>query len=362
MQMIHKPFFSITIPTYNRPADLKKAIKSFLFQDFTDYEIVVSDNSDNNDSERICNSFKDNRIKYSRNKANIGFARNLYKAIKRAKGKYVFLFGDDDLILKPDSLLNIHKLFQKNHFGYIRLKFLYHKNMDYIFDFNKAPENAIKILKKGSSSLETLHFAYRYNFSLISGNIFLNSSSFSIPILEKTTDSDFLMESFWLKFIFRQAQNYGAYFDKEDVILVKWIIQTKNLAGASSKTPGIYDVVDNKIYVEKTWALMSSELTKDEKKEWINEQSVQMIPLLTSVKYYSSNKNLLLYINRMLELNNDLRRMPGFYLFLIIALLMPKFLWNKLRGIVQKYNIVHDLKIDNHLQNLKGSLFNYKVI
>src|SRR3989338_1158662 len=351
--MSHRPFFSITIPTFNRPGDLKKAITSFLIQDFSDYEIVVSDNSDNNDSERICSSFKDNRIKYSRNKTNIGFARNLYKVIKQASGKYIFLFGDDDLVLKPDSLLNIHKLFHKNHFGYIRLKFLYHKNKDYIFDFNKTPDSAIKILKKGSSSIETLHFMYRYNFSMISGNIFLNSNAFFIPALEKTSDSDFLMESFWLKFIFRQAQKYGAYFDTNEIILVKWVIQTKNPAGASSKTPGIYDVVDNKIYVEKSWNLMSEELTVDEKREWINNQLIQMIPLLPSVKFYSNNNNLLLFIKRILQFNSSLVYMPSLYLYTTVALLMPKFLWKRLRNIVQDYNKVTNMSLYESIRNLK---------
>src|SRR3990170_7563816 len=138
--MTKKPFFLIAIPTYNRSQDLKAAIKSFLVQDFTDFEIVISDNSANEISEKICKSFNDKRIKYSRNKTNIGFARNLYKVIKRSSGKYVFLFGNDDLVLKPDSLSNIYNIFQKNHYGFIRLKFLYHKNMDYLFDFNKMSE------------------------------------------------------------------------------------------------------------------------------------------------------------------------------------------------------------------------------
>ena len=164
------------------------------------------------------------------------------------------------------------------------------------------------------------------------------------------------MESFWVKFIFRQAQNYGAYFDTNDIILVKWIIQTKNPAGASGITPGIYDVVDNKIYVEKSWDLMSDELSVDEKKEWINTQLIQMVPLLPSVKFYSNNSNLLLFVKRMLKFNNSLVFMPGLYLFSIVALLMPKFLWNRLRNIVQDYNKVTDISLNDRIRNLKEVL------
>ena len=48
-----KPFFSITIPTFNKPDYLQSAIGSVLLQDFNDFEIVVSDNSSDNKSEKI---------------------------------------------------------------------------------------------------------------------------------------------------------------------------------------------------------------------------------------------------------------------------------------------------------------------
>ena len=38
------PFFSIVIPTKNRPVFLRESIQSILYQDFDDYEIIVSDN------------------------------------------------------------------------------------------------------------------------------------------------------------------------------------------------------------------------------------------------------------------------------------------------------------------------------
>ena len=39
-----KPFFSIVIPTKNRPELLRDAIRSVLLQNFDDYELIVSDN------------------------------------------------------------------------------------------------------------------------------------------------------------------------------------------------------------------------------------------------------------------------------------------------------------------------------
>ncbi|OGG16604.1 hypothetical protein A3D78_00235 [Candidatus Gottesmanbacteria bacterium RIFCSPHIGHO2_02_FULL_39_14] len=351
--MAHRPFFSITIPTFNRPGDLKKAIKSFLIQDFSDFEIVVSDNSENNDSEKICSSFKDYRIKYSRNKTNIGFARNLYKVIKQASGKYIFLFGDDDLIFKSDCLNNISKILKKYAYGYLRLKVLYHKDLQYLFDFSSTEKI---YLKKNSSSLTALKFLFSVSFSMISGNIFLNDPNYSIPEIEKAADPDFLMEAFWIKFIYQKAKKYGAFYDTDNIIIQKWIIHEKNLAGASRNTPGIYDVTDNKIYVEKSWDLIFTELNSWEKQLWIKEQIFLMIPLLPSFKYYSSNSNLLLFVKRMIELERSLLYQPLFYMYLAIALFMPKGLWNILRTVVQKYKIVRNPQFNSHLENLKDSL------
>ena len=45
------PKVSICIPTYNQLKYLEKCISSILMQEYTDYEIIVSDDSTNNDVE-----------------------------------------------------------------------------------------------------------------------------------------------------------------------------------------------------------------------------------------------------------------------------------------------------------------------
>lgn len=349
--MTKKPFFSITIPTYNRPEDLKRAVRSFLMQNFTDFEIVISDNSTNDESEKICQSFGDKRIKYFRNKTNIGFARNLYKVIKKSCGKYIFLCGNDDLIFRSDSLSKIAKVLKKHQYGYYRLKFAYHHNLEYIFDFNKNETS--RRLEKGSPNIKTLEFIFNSSYSFISGNIFLNSEDFFIPEIEASRDPDFQMECFWIKFIYPKAQKYGAYYDMENIILVKWVIEEKNWRGGSGKTPGLYDVLDNKIYIEKSWDLIFEYLNSRERKKWIHTQLAKMVPILPSIKYYSSNRNLLIYIRRTLELDKKLIYNPSLYLYSIIAYLMPKMLWDKMRGIVQRSRIIKDQKINRDLQILK---------
>ena len=69
---------------YNRDRGfLKEAIKSAEAQDFDDYEIIV-------------------------HQGNFNFSKNLNDAIKKAKGEYVKLLNEDDLLL-PNCLKDLHK-------------------------------------------------------------------------------------------------------------------------------------------------------------------------------------------------------------------------------------------------------------
>jgi glycosyltransferase involved in cell wall biosynthesis len=83
------PLVSVCIPTYARPGLLKEAVYSCLNQTFSDYEIVITDNSDDDDSGRWIRQLDDPRIRYHKNERNIGGAGNFTKALSLARGKYV---------------------------------------------------------------------------------------------------------------------------------------------------------------------------------------------------------------------------------------------------------------------------------
>jgi glycosyltransferase involved in cell wall biosynthesis len=91
---------SFCIPTYNRPDELMLTISSIINQgEICDYEIVISDNSENDETAKFMESFRNNpKIRYYRNSTNIGSAANFVKVISLAKGKYVWLMSDDDCL------------------------------------------------------------------------------------------------------------------------------------------------------------------------------------------------------------------------------------------------------------------------
>ncbi len=90
---------SIGIPTYNRANSyLKQALLSAVNQTYKNIEIIVSDNCSSDDTESVVKAFNDPRIRYYRQKENVGPLDNRNFCLKQSKGEYFVLLFDDDLI------------------------------------------------------------------------------------------------------------------------------------------------------------------------------------------------------------------------------------------------------------------------
>lgn len=96
------PLVSICIPAYN-PRFLKEALQSALNQEYLNFEIIVSDDSNGEAVQKIVTSLSDGRIRYFKNAENIGAWENYLQCLSYARGKYIKYLNDDDL-LHPQCL------------------------------------------------------------------------------------------------------------------------------------------------------------------------------------------------------------------------------------------------------------------
>ena len=96
---------SIGMPVYNAERYIGFALDSILNQTFNDFEIIISDNASTDKTNEICCKYakKDRRIKYHRNKINIGGPRNYNRVFKLASGEYFKWTAHDD-VLAPEYL------------------------------------------------------------------------------------------------------------------------------------------------------------------------------------------------------------------------------------------------------------------
>lgn len=93
-----KPAVSVIIATYNRAYIISRAINSILDQTFQNFElIIVDDGSIDSTNELITKLMKkDSRIKYIKNKKNLGQPKSRNEGIKIAQGEYIGFLDDDD--------------------------------------------------------------------------------------------------------------------------------------------------------------------------------------------------------------------------------------------------------------------------
>lgn len=88
-KIIIKNKISVIIPTYNRAKLINRSLSSVLNQTYNNIEIIIIDDGSTDNTKKIINKIKDNRIKYIKLKINKGpgYARNI--GIKKSKGEFI---------------------------------------------------------------------------------------------------------------------------------------------------------------------------------------------------------------------------------------------------------------------------------
>jgi abequosyltransferase len=105
-----KPLLTLAIPTYNRSACLAQLLEVLLPQlaGESRVELIISDNSSPDETAAVVESFRKKGlvVTYSRNETNIGADANFIRCFEMAGGEYVWIFGDDDVIV-PGGLQEV---------------------------------------------------------------------------------------------------------------------------------------------------------------------------------------------------------------------------------------------------------------
>jgi glycosyltransferase involved in cell wall biosynthesis len=104
---------SICIPTHNRPELLERAVRSCLVQTFKDFEIIITDNGDNDASRDVVARLADPRIRYYKDETCVGPWANGNRAAALATGNYIKFLMDDDL-MKPECLARMVEALEKH--------------------------------------------------------------------------------------------------------------------------------------------------------------------------------------------------------------------------------------------------------
>src|SRR5215471_12176422 len=105
-----KPLLTLAIPTYNRAWCLRELLPLLVDQVKNEprIELIISDNASPDDTSSVVQDFMARGLpaRYIRNTENIGADANFLQCFEQARGKYVWLFSDDDLIV-PGALKKV---------------------------------------------------------------------------------------------------------------------------------------------------------------------------------------------------------------------------------------------------------------
>jgi hypothetical protein len=101
--MTKAPLFSIVIPTYNRSDLVQGAVQSTLAQTLGDFEVVVSDNCSDDDTQAVIERIHDPRVRYVRTPVHGAIGESWEFARSQARGTLLMMLSDDDALV-PDAL------------------------------------------------------------------------------------------------------------------------------------------------------------------------------------------------------------------------------------------------------------------
>jgi len=101
--MVDKTKFTVIVPTRERPDTLYHCLQTIVRQRYSNFDILVSDNFSQDNTEQVVRSIGDSRIRYINTGRRVGPSRNFDFALSHVKDGWITYLGDDDGLL-PNAL------------------------------------------------------------------------------------------------------------------------------------------------------------------------------------------------------------------------------------------------------------------
>lgn len=232
---------TISIPTYNRANYLDMCLSQICNQ-IKPYEniieLLVSNNNSIDNTEEIVYKYINQGaiIRYIKNENNIGPDRNIAQCFTEAKGKYVWVFGDDDILLEGSIIRILSEINNNEEYGIIHVN-SYGFSTDHLKEKPKKNESYSSIICNTSEFVKRKHFFITF----ITGNI-CNKSLF---------ENNNLLDKFKETNLIQLAWTLSALIDfKKQLIINDFIVAAKSNNTGSYALCGVFGEKFNMILNE----------------------------------------------------------------------------------------------------------------
>lgn len=165
------PRLTLAIPTYNRAGYLETCLRAMVPQVQAlggEVELLVSDNASTDGTQEVLERLQAEGapLRVLRNRENIGPDANFVQCLREAQGRFVLIFGDDDVLLEG-ALERLMPVLREGDPGVVYLRGYAYQDDPWGERPRKAPRRRVLRFRKASA------FAAKVNilFSFISGNV-----------------------------------------------------------------------------------------------------------------------------------------------------------------------------------------------
>lgn len=173
-----KPKVSICIPTYRQVDFLRQTLFSIKEQKFTDYEIIVSDDSPDDAVKSLLSEFNfGKKLHYFFNETPLGSPANWNAATRRGNGEYIKILHHDDKFAHPDALGEFVNMLDTN------------QNADFGFCASSVEDFKTKLKRENRPTADQLQMLSSVPEKLFLGN-FIGAPSATICRRKSLIDYD----------------------------------------------------------------------------------------------------------------------------------------------------------------------------
>lgn len=301
--------FSIGLPTYNGAQWIGEALKSIFSQSFQNFEIIISDDCSEDETQKVIKKFKEKRIKIHTNERNLGYGKNLQVLRGMVNGEILFLMGQDDILLK-DTLFKTHRAFlQGEEIGVVTRPY-------YWFDEDAAkPVRAIIPYDENKDAVISIFDGKREVQKIFESLGQLSGLAYRVNYL----DTDFHEETFPA-----HIYPFAAITKKYKVVYLKdYTVAARITSSQTRFKSSIYDISPT-----ESWVKMFNTVYKEEKYREVRNAGIEQMAKnfvgLVQLKNYSTFNNLIREIFILLKSRPinllDLR----FWFFSLGTILVPR--------------------------------------
>jgi len=201
------PLISIVMPNYNSGKFLKKCISSIIDQTYKNWELLIVDNSSDDNSEEIINLFNDTRINILKIKNEGVIARSRNMGMQKSIGQWIAFIDSDDWWQKTKLEVVVKYIMKNSKLDVVihnEYKILEGKNKKHTLKYGPYEKNFFEKLLIYGNRLSVSATVVRKKF-INEKNIIFSEKK------EHITAEDY---DFWLKI----AYNEGIFLFIKDIL------------------------------------------------------------------------------------------------------------------------------------------------